>query len=147
MELIQQEIEDNTGRISAAKTQRGKPHQPQQLTGRLQTEPHADLSPQKNAPPPCMYSLNHSTNVCPCLYSLSHFPILFLIFCHTYSYRIESVCVVCVVGGSLILFGHAYVTFTVGRTYRVVSSNHQLPLFPLGTHAPVSGQESAEITG
>lgn len=85
MELIQQEIEDNTGRISAAKAQRGKPRQPQQLTCRLQTEPHADLSPQKNAPPHCTYSLSPSINLCLCLYSFSNFPFFFLIFWHTYS--------------------------------------------------------------
>lgn len=45
MELIQQEIED-TGKLSAAKAQRGKPRQPQQLARRLQTQPHADLSPR-----------------------------------------------------------------------------------------------------
>lgn len=80
MELIQQEIEDNAGRISAAKAQRGKPHQPQQLACWLQTEPHADLSPQKNAPPHCSYSLNPNMNLCLCLYGFSQFPIFFLIF-------------------------------------------------------------------
>lgn len=50
------------------------PRQPQQHTSRLQAEPHADLSPQKNAPPHCTYSLNPSINLCPGLYSFFPFP-------------------------------------------------------------------------
>lgn len=61
-------------------THRGRPHQPQHLTCSLQTEPHADLSPQKNMPPHSTYTLNSTVNLCLCLYGSSYFPRFFPTF-------------------------------------------------------------------
>lgn len=94
IELIQQEIEENTGIISAVMTHRGKPRQPQHFTCSLQTEPHADLSPQKNVPPHSTYSLNSTVNLCLCLYGSSYFSHFFPHFWHMFphhSQRVESV--------------------------------------------------------